>query len=239
MARCVSRARCSRSRPATSPSCPPDPITRTRSSTPRTRRSSTCRSARRPGPRSSSTPTRASTSRPPARADRRALRAWAASTRTSTTGKGSPESRRARHADQLGRESLAPPAVAVAAIAQPVVQAGLPPLPELPRLGLQAIAAPVRRPRRLEHVPGAVARCIREQRRARLDHLALRRGPGADARIERPRIEIGVGLGIAHLLDGALDADDALELDPVELQRSERMDRQLAALPALVVGEPD
>ena len=46
---------------------PPGPTTRTRSSTPRTRRSSTCRSARRPGPRSSSTPTRASTSRPPAR----------------------------------------------------------------------------------------------------------------------------------------------------------------------------
>jgi hypothetical protein len=51
--------------------------------------------------------------------------------------------------------------------------------------------------------------------------------------------KVGVGLRIAHLLDGALDADDALELDPVELQRGERMDRQLAALPALVVGEPD
>ena len=75
--------------PATSPSCPPGPTTRTRSSTPRMRRSSTCRSARRRDPKSSNTPTRASTSRLPARADRRALPGWAASARTSTTGKAS------------------------------------------------------------------------------------------------------------------------------------------------------
>src|SRR6185369_14406085 len=144
-----------------------------------------------------------------------------------------------REVASLGRESLAPPGRAVAPVAEPVVQARLASLPELPRLGLQAVAAPVRRPRRLEQVPGAIARGVGKQRRARFDHLALRRGPGTDARIERPRIEVGVGLRIAHLLDRALDADDALELDPVELERGERMDRELAALPALVVGEPD
>ena len=54
-----------------------------------------------------------------------------------------------------------------------------------PRLGMQAIAAPVRRARRPQHEAGAVARGVGDQHGARGDHLALRRGPGADPRIER------------------------------------------------------
>ena len=63
--------------------------------------------------------------------------AWRASPPTSTTGKASLE-RAGRAARRLGREPLAQPGAAVAPVAQPVVQARLAALPELP-------ASPARR----------------------------------------------------------------------------------------------
>src|SRR5450830_1918679 len=89
------------------------------------------------------------------------------------------------------------------------MQAALAALPELPALGHQPETAPVRRARWFEHELGAIARRIGHQHAAAADHLALRTGPGTDARIERPAVEVGVAFLVADLLDPALDAHDA------------------------------
>ena len=118
------------------------------------------------------------------------------------------------------------------------MQAALAALPELPVVGHQAEAAPVRRARRLQQELGAITCCGGHQFGASFDHLALRAGPGADAMIQRARLEVGIALGIRHFGDTAFDTHHALKLDPVKLQGSKRVAGQLAALAALVVGEP-
>src|SRR5450830_525536 len=119
------------------------------------------------------------------------------------------------------------------------MQAALAALPELPALGHQPETAPVRRARWFEHELGAIARRIGHQHAAAADHLALRTGPGTDARIERPAVEVGVAFLVADLLDPALDAHHALQLHPVELQGGERVAGQFVALAAFVIGVPD
>ena len=69
--------------------------------------------------------------------------------------------------------------------------------------------------------------------------LALRAGPGADARVERAGFVIGVALGVADLFHDAFNTHHPLELHPVELQGGVGVASQLLALAALVVGEPD
>ena len=57
-----------------------------------------------------------------------------------------------------GRQAFAHPGAVFAPVAQPVMQPALAALPELPAVGHQAEAAPVRRARRREQVPGGLAR---------------------------------------------------------------------------------
>src|SRR5690606_31880318 len=66
-------------------------------------------------------------------------------------------------------QALAYPGAAFDAVAQPVVQPALAALPELPAVGHQAEAAPVRRARRVEQELRAVLRGVAHQHRAALD----------------------------------------------------------------------
>jgi outer membrane protein OmpA-like peptidoglycan-associated protein len=93
-----------------------------------------------------------------------------------------------------GREPLAHPVRTFEPVAQPVVQPALAALPELPAVRHQAVAAPVRRTRRREQVPGRGHGRVLHQHVAAADHFALRAGPGADARVERAAREVGVAL---------------------------------------------
>ena len=69
--------------------------------------------------------------------------------------------------------------------------------------------------------------------------MALRAGPGPNARVQRTAVEIRIAFFLADFVHAALDAHHALELHPMELQRGKRVARQLLALAAVVVGEPD
>ena len=97
----------------------------------------------------------------------------------------------------------------------------------------------MRRAGRLQQKLRAIAGGIGHQHTAAGNHLALRRGPGADARVERAAVEVGVALGGADLLHHALDAHHALQLHPVELQRAIGVAGQLLPLARVVVGVPD
>ena len=119
------------------------------------------------------------------------------------------------------------------------MQTAFAPLPELPGVRHQPVAAPMRRARRLQQKAGCVLGRIGHQRATACDHLALRRGPGANARIQGAAGVVAVGLLCADLFHHTLDAHHALELDPVKLQRGKRIARQLPPLAALVIGEPD
>src|SRR5690348_16486659 len=135
----------------------------------------------------------------------------------------------------LGRKPLDPPAPPGARIEQPVVQPVGAPLPELDLGREQAVAAPVGRARRRLAV-GA----LRLGRRALQDlpvgdALALWRGPGRDAGARRARREVGIRLGRAGLLDGAVDAHLALELRPQEDQRGGAVRGELQRLAAAIV----
>ena len=113
----------------------------------------------------------------------------------------------ARAADpRLGRQPLDPPAVAVAGVAEAVVQAADLALPELDRLagaagsrpsapgrGTVAAVEPLRRPRRAAR--RAPSRDVERPR--------LRRGPGAELGVARAGGEVGVGVGGAEPLDRA------------------------------------
>src|SRR5690606_31982601 len=74
------------------------------------------------------------------------------------------------------------------------------------------------------------------EHRPRRQHLTLRRGPGADARTQRPAAVISVGLGSGHPLNPPFDPDHALEFRPKKLDGRMRVGGQLASLAAVVVG---
>src|SRR5947209_20277102 len=121
-------------------------------------------------------------------------------------------------------EHLRAPAVAVARVDQPLVEAALALVPELDALRYQPEARPVRRPRH---------RTIREARLdlaqplvecARVLHrLALPRRPRAELAASRARREVRVRLLGAHRLGLTLDPHLALERLPVEAHRRFRM----------------
>ena len=138
-----------------------------------------------------------------------------------------------------GRQALAHPGVAFLARSQAVVQPALAPLPELPLIGLEAVATPVRRARRHQHELRAVLGGVGHQHAPARDHLALRAGPGADARIERAAGKVFVAFFVTDLFHKALDAHHTLQLHPVELQRHIGVAGNLAALAAVVIGKPD
>ncbi len=127
----------------------------------------------------------------------------------------------------------------VARIEQAVVQPRRAPLPELDRVGHEAVAAPVRRARRVVAVAFADGLFPRFERRAAVDHGALVGRPCADARAERARREIAVAFFRTGFLDPAFDAHLAFELDPVEQQRGLRMHGEIVPLAAFVIGEKD
>src|SRR6185437_12701424 len=135
------------------------------------------------------------------------------------------------------REALDPPARPIAGVGDAVVQAAQAPLPELEVLGHQAVAAPVGRACGLLAMLAGEARPALLEPGAALDRLALRRGPGADARAERARVVVGGRLRAAHALDRPLDAHLALELLPEERDGGGGIGGEVAPLAALVVGE--
>src|SRR5687768_7491566 len=136
----------------------------------------------------------------------------------------------------LGGKPLDPPAVARAAIEQPVVQAVGAPLPELDRVRHHAIAAPVRRARRVIAMAILFLQRFAFQLLPRGNPFALRGGPGGDARPERPRGEIRVGFRRADLLHRPLDAHLPLQLGPLEHEAGGGARGELPRLAALVVG---
>src|SRR6266545_6032869 len=140
----------------------------------------------------------------------------------------------------LGRKPLDAPgtvhAAAFACVQQPVVQPVGAALPEFDRLRHDAVAAPVRWPRRALAV--ALARLFHrffENFPGRYG-FALLGSPGREARAERPGGEIVVGVLRADLFHAALDAHLALELRPQEHQARGGARFTLAALAAAVIG---
>ncbi len=119
------------------------------------------------------------------------------------------------------------------------MQAALATLPELPAIGLQPVAAPVGRTRWGERKPRRVLGGIGHQHRAPCNHLALRAGPGAQARIERTAGIVGIALFGRDFFDPSFNAHHALEFDPVKLQRRVGVAGQILALAAVVIGVPD
>src|SRR6218665_189092 len=98
-----------------------------------------------------------------------------------------------------------PPPPAAHPMAHPVMQAALAPLPDLPQARFEPVPAPMRWPGWLEHELRAVPGGIGQQHTTACNHLALRAGPGADARIERAAVEVRIAFLIADLLHQTFD----------------------------------
>src|SRR6202011_2117106 len=104
---------------------------------------------------------------------------------------------------RLGLKPLHAPACAGALVPEPVVQPVVAVLPELVRLGGEAVAAPARGPRRLVPQP-----CHAQlELLAARDRRALLRHGGALPRAQGPRRPVGVALLRADSGDRALDPD--------------------------------
>src|SRR6185295_15711863 len=138
-----------------------------------------------------------------------------------------------------GSESLKGPALALPAIEEPVVQPIGAPLPELDGLRDEPVSAPVRRPRRMIAELKLLFCEQFLQNRAAGHPLALRRGPGREARAERPARIVGVGILRADFLDRALDPHLALEIRPEEHRAGGGARFELASFAAEVVGVED
>ena len=112
---------------------------------------------------------------------------------------------RRRSATATGAKSTSRRRAGVARV-EAVVQPRRAALPELDRVGHEAVAAPMRRARRVVAVAFADGLFLRFERRAAVDHRTLLRRPCADARAERARREIAVTFFCAGFLDPAFDA---------------------------------
>src|SRR5215208_79307 len=139
-----------------------------------------------------------------------------------------------------GVQNLLPPSLSRALIHFPAMQPARHSLPELDPVGDEAEAGPVRRAR-----DGAVGEALLELGEAALevalvrDRAALLRRPGTELAAARAAGEVGVRLGVAHLLDASFHAHLQLQRLPVEAHRRPRVRQQLPALAALVVRVED
>ena len=146
-----------------------------------------------------------------------------------------PAARRRRLSS--GREQLGPPAVALAPMADPLVQAVRTALPELDRVGPEQVDRPSaagagRRPGSARRTPRRGARASRSPGSAGSGRTPRRRS-GCRRHADG---EVGVGLVVAQLLDQALQPDLALQRVPVDRDRAVRVLGELAPLAALPVG---
>src|SRR5579875_3219649 len=114
------------------------------------------------------------------------------------------------------RESFEPPAIRLhALIAQTIVQAIGPALPELDGQWTDAVAAPVRRPRHF-----AIGESLRQFAHALFQHiaagddLALSRCPGAQPAAQRTAAEIAIRFRLRKALNRAFNAHLPLHLRP-------------------------
>ncbi len=111
-------------------------------------------------------------------------------------------------------------------------------LPELDLLGAERVAAPEGRARDVPtREPFLDLAHQGVQRLAVGQRLALGRGPGADLGVARAGREVLVGLRLGQPLHGPADPHLAVELAPVEDERSPVCRLQLSCLGRLEVGE--
>ena len=118
-----------------------------------------------------------------------------------------------------GGQALDPPAGGIREVAETIVEACLPALPELELDRLQDEPAPVGRPRyvldTLEPLRCLDVEPVQLLARVR-DDRALRRRPGSDPAVPAPRGEVDVGIFGREPLHRAPDPDLAFELWPEE-----------------------
>src|SRR5262245_27469443 len=155
---------------------------------------------------------------------------------TTTRRASAPAERPPRPRPRSRPEALDGPGTAFAPVTQPVVEAVVAVLPELPHLRPYAEAAPLPGEGRVVAVLGAHRVDETLQLVPPAHDPALRRGGRRHAAERRPRPKIRLGVGARGPLDRSLDADLAPERSPVEEQRGVRVGGQLAALAALVAG---
>lgn len=91
----------------------------------------------------------------------------------------------------------------------------------------------------MQQILCAVFGRIHQKNVAASNHLALWRGPSANARIQRAAGEVGIAFFSAYGFNAPFDANHALQLGPEKLQGSKRVARQFTALAAAVVAVPD
>src|SRR5450631_1550779 len=122
-----------------------------------------------------------------------------------------------------------------------VVQAGRTPLPEFQAVGHKPVAAPVGGARRCR-IAGKTLSGLRQplvERCASGYRLALRGGPGPEARFDRAFGKVRIRFGSGDRVDASANAYLALELGPEEKQAGVRISRQFAAFFAGIVREED
>jgi len=137
-----------------------------------------------------------------------------------------------------GIEPLHLPRVALARVEHPNMKTARLALPELDPVRHHPVASPEGRPRHL--LAGKALLDLAhplEQRVARRQRRALQRRPGADLAASGARREVGVRLGVGHLLHLALHPDLLAGAGPVHAQRRARVRLEIARLAALPVGE--
>src|SRR5713226_9628918 len=120
---------------------------------------------------------------------------------------------------------------------QTIVQTILAALPELDRLWLDAITAPMRRARNIFAVALRQFGVTVLQLVATFNHFALVRSPRADLAPERTRLKIFLRFVFRNLLDKSFDAHLPLLRQPVGHQTRARILGEVRRFAAFVIGE--
>ncbi len=136
-----------------------------------------------------------------------------------------------------GVKALSPAALQRARPARAVVHAEGAFAPQFDRFEPEVVAAPVRRTRRRGAVPRGFDRDALQQRRARIERLALQARPCADAAVDRAHGEIRIAFAGRAAHDAAFDPHLAAQRVPVQHAGHARIRREFVALAAVVVGE--